>query len=125
MTDIKSTVESYIAAWNETDAAARLIAVKQLWADDGGYTDPLAGVRGHDGVAAVIEGAQKLFPGHVFRLLGAPEAHHDLVRFRWELVPAGGGESAESVVIGADTAVLTEDGKLRDVYGFLDKAPAM
>ena len=122
MTDIKSTVDAYLAAWNETDAESRREAVEQLWADDGGYTDPLATVRGHDGVAAVIEGAQKLFPGHVFRLLGEPEQHHDIARFQWELVPSGGGES---VAIGADTAVLTEDGKLRDVFGFLDKAPAM
>ena len=119
---IESIVDNYIAAWNETDADARLLAVKELWADDGGYTDPLATVRGHDGVAAVIDGAQKLFPGHVFRLLGAPETHHGIVRFRWELVPAAGGES---VAIGADTAVLTEDGKLRDVFGFLDKAPGI
>lgn len=122
MTDIKSTVDAYIEAWNQTDATVRLRAVRELWTEDGGYTDPLAAVRGHEGVAAVIEGAQKLFPGFVFRLLGAPEAHHDIARFQWELVPAAGGES---VAIGADTAVLTEDGKLRDVFGFLDKAPAM
>jgi SnoaL-like protein len=122
MTDLKSTVDDYIAAWNQTDADARLAAVARLWTDDGGYTDPLASVRGHDGVAAVIDGAQKLFPGHVFRLLGTPETHHGIARFQWELVPAAGGEA---VAIGADTVVLTEDGKLRDVFGFLDKAPAM
>ena len=46
--------------------------------------------------------------------------HHNVVRFSWELVPASGGDS---VAIGFDVAVTEEDGRIRSVFGFLDKAP--
>jgi ketosteroid isomerase-like protein len=110
----------YIAAWNEPDADARRRAVADLWTEDGAYTDPLAAVEGHEAIEAVISGAHEMFPGHVFKLLGDIDAHHDVARFGWELVPEGGGES---VVIGFDVAVIAGDGRLRNVYGFLDKVP--
>ena len=43
------------------------------------------------------------------------------MRFSWELVPAGGGDS---VAIGFDVAVTRDDGRIESVLGFLDKAPA-
>ncbi|GAA4198729.1 nuclear transport factor 2 family protein [Actinocatenispora rupis] len=119
MSDAAGIVERYIAAWNETDPVARRAAVGALWAEDGGYLDPLADVRGHDAIDAVIGGAQQQFAGLEFRLLGAVDAHHTIVRFRWELVPAGGGES---VVEGSDVAVLDGD-RITVVHGFLDKIP--
>jgi hypothetical protein len=60
------------------------------------------------------------FPGFTFRLAGAPDAHHDQARFTWELGPAGG----EALVVGFDVAVFAPDGRIRAVYGFLDKVPA-
>ncbi|SDK61753.1 hypothetical protein [Nonomuraea jiangxiensis] len=48
------------------------------------------------------------------------DAHHDLARFTWELGPAGG----EALVAGFDVAVLTEDGRVSKIHGFLDKVPA-
>ncbi|ASO21010.1 hypothetical protein FHR81_001979 [Actinoalloteichus hoggarensis] len=118
MTDL---LPRYIETWNETDPAARLRALAELWTEDGVYTDPLASVTGHDGISAVIGAAQEMFAGHVFRLLDGAEAHHDIVRFRWELVPAGGGEA---VAVGLDVAAVAADGRIRQVHGFLDKAPS-
>ena len=113
--------ERYVAAWNEPDAEARRRAVAGLWTEDGKYTDPLAAVQGHEAIAAVMEGARGMFPGHVFEFSGKVDAHHDVVRFGWELVPEGGGEPT---AVGFDVAVVAEDGRLRSVYGFLDKVPA-
>jgi len=60
-------------------------------------------------------------PGHVFRLAdGGVDAHHNIARFSWELVPATGGES---LAVGFDVAVLEDDGRIASVLGFLDKAP--
>jgi hypothetical protein len=57
----------------------------------------------------------------VFRLLDDRiDAHHNVVRFSWELVPASGGES---LAIGFDVAVTQQDGRIASVLGFLDKAP--
>jgi hypothetical protein len=114
-------VERYIDTWNEPAEDARRAAVAELWMEDGTYTDPLATVSGHDGIAGLIGAVQAQFPGHVIRLADdGVDAHHDIGRFRWELVPATGGEP---VVIGFDVAVASEDGRLASVLGFIDKAP--
>jgi hypothetical protein len=121
MADLTQLVEQYLAIWNEPDADARTKSIEGLWAEDGGYVDPMAAVRGHEGVAAVVSGARDQFPGFVFALLSPPDVHHNIARFTWELKPAAGGES---LVIGFDVAVFTEDGRIQDVFGFLDKVPA-
>jgi ketosteroid isomerase-like protein len=113
-------VERYLAAWNETDPAARAEAVAGLWTEDAAYTDPLAAVEGHEGIAAVIEGAQGMFPGLVFSAGTVFEAHHDIARFTWHLGPEGG----EPVAIGFDVVQLAEDGRIQRVLGFLDKVPS-
>ncbi|MEU6714834.1 nuclear transport factor 2 family protein [Nonomuraea sp. NPDC046802] len=113
-------VERYVAAWNETDPAARAKAVAELWTEEGTYTDPLADVVGHAAIAAVIEGAQGMFPGLVFTPGDLYDAHHHISRFTWHLGPEGG----EPVATGFDVVELAEDGRIRRVLGFLDKVPA-
>jgi hypothetical protein len=120
MSDMNERVGRYIEVWNETDPAARRAGVRALWADGGRYVDPLADVTGHDGIDAVIGAVQAQFPGFVFRLGSAVDAHHNVARFTWELGPEG----AEAVVVGFDVAVFAEDGRIQDVHGFLDKVPA-
>jgi SnoaL-like domain len=121
MSDIAGTVERYIALWNETDSAARKQGIAEIFTPEATYTDPLADVSGVDGIDAVIRGAQGQFADFTFTLLGAVDSNHNIARFSWELIPVDGGES---VVIGSDVAVFGEDGKIRSVYGFLDKVPA-
>ncbi len=119
MSDVNELLGRYIGTWNEKDPAARRAAVEALWTEDGTYTDPMADVEGHDGIDAVIGGAQGQFPDFVFRLGSVVDAHHDLVRFTWELGPEGG----EAPVVGFDVAVIAADGRLKDVHGFLDRVP--
>lgn len=120
MSDFQQLATDYIAIWNETDAEARATAIAQVWAEDARYVDPLADVAGHDGIAAVVAGAQAQFPGWRFRLLGPVDGHHDQLRFSWELGPEG----AEAPVVGSDVALVGTDGRLSLVLGFLDKVPA-
>ena len=119
MSDIQNLVERYIAAWNETDPAARRSLLDEVVAADARYTDPLADVTGRDGLDAVIGAVQAQFPGLVFTL-GPVDAHHHIARFTWQLGPAGG----EALVIGFDVAAVGEDGLIAGVLGFLDKVPA-
>jgi SnoaL-like domain len=90
------------------------------WAADGSYTDPLADVRGADAIASLMGAAQQQFAGLVFTLGGAVDANHNQARFTWHLGPAGG----EPVVIGFDVVVLSGDGRIAAVHGFLDQVPA-
>jgi hypothetical protein len=119
--DAAKLVERYLGTWNETDPGARRSAVASLWAEDGRYVDPLATVSGHDQISDLIGAVQEQAPEHLFRLLGdRVDAHHNVVRFSWELVPASGGDS---VAIGFDVASIEDDGRIENVIGFLDKAP--
>lgn len=121
MSRYEDAVARYFAAWNATDADARARAVAAAWTEDGTYTDPLADVRGHEALDAVIAGLQGQFPGFVFRVTGDVDGHHDTVRFSWELVSEADGSAP---VAGSDVATLDEDGRIRGVLGFLDRVPA-
>ena len=82
-------------------------------------SDPLADVRGRDGIDAVIAAVQQQFPGLVFTLGGPVDANHAQARFSWHLGPEGG----EPLVIGFDVAVLDAERRIGAVHGFLDQVP--
>ena len=119
MTATPDLAGRYLAAWNETDPAARGAALAALFADDVHYTDPLVTAEGRDALDATIGAVQQQFPGFAFRLAGPVDAHHDQLRFTWELGPAG----QEAPVAGFDVAVLDGDGRIETVLGFLDRVP--
>jgi hypothetical protein len=106
----------YLSAWNATDSAQRAQRVRETFSTDVHYADPMMEGQGHQGLAALIAGAQQRFSGHRFTLLGTPEGHHSVVRFSWALAAQG----AEPVARGTDVAELDADGRLRRVTGFLD-----
>jgi SnoaL-like domain len=118
MTQLTAVVDGYIAMWNETDPARRRSLIEQTWTEDGSYVDPNAEVSGADGIDALVAAVQEQFPGHRFVLASGPEVHHDRARFTWQLV----GEGGDAVATGMDVAVVADDGRLRDVTGFLEAA---
>lgn len=103
MTDFNEVAERYLVAWNEDDPGRRAQAVAQAWTEDGGYTDPLAEVSGHEAVTAMIGAVREQFPGHAFRLGGPVDGHHGIARFTWELAPEG---ADEATVVGFDVVAL-------------------
>ncbi|MFI0238300.1 nuclear transport factor 2 family protein [Streptomyces sp. NPDC016845] len=117
----ETAVARYFEAWNATDADAVRKAVAAAWSEGGTYTDPLADVAGHEGIAAVIGAAHEQFPGFVFRPLGAVDGHHGVARFGWELVSEADGSAP---VAGFDVVEIGDDGRIRAVHGFLDRVPA-
>ncbi|MEI5098791.1 nuclear transport factor 2 family protein [Streptomyces sp. PmtG] len=116
----ETAVARYFEAWNATGTDGIREAVDTAWAVGGTYTDPLADVTGQEAVAAVIAGAQEQFPGFEFRLAGEVDGHHGIARFRWDLVSTADGSAPVS---GFDVIELAEDGRIRSVYGFLDRVP--
>jgi hypothetical protein len=122
MSQYENAAARYIEAWNAADADERAKAVAAAWTEEGSYTDPLAEVSGHEGIAALIAGAQAQFPGFEFRLTGAVDGHHDTARFGWELVSVADGSAP---VAGFDVVTLAADGRIRTVSGFLDRVPTV
>ncbi|MET7982595.1 MULTISPECIES: nuclear transport factor 2 family protein [unclassified Streptomyces] len=117
----ETAVTRYFEAWNADGRDTLAEAVAAAWTTDGTYTDPLADVRGHEQIAALITSAHERFPGFAFRPLGAVDGHHDTARFGWELVDEKDGSAP---VAGFDVIVLDGEGRIRGVHGFLDRVPA-
>jgi len=116
---IESTIEAYVATWNETDPGRRRAGIARAWAEAGRYRDPVMASDGHAGMDAMLAGVQAKFPGFVLRRTSKVDAHNGAARFTWSLGPAAG----PSVVEGVDFCELTPDGQLIEVVGFIDKAP--
>ncbi|MFB6936375.1 nuclear transport factor 2 family protein [Streptomyces sp. HUAS 31] len=116
-----TAVARYFEAWNATGPEELTNAVAAAWTEDGTYTDPLADVRGHAQLAAVISAAHEQFPGFAFRLTGSVDGHHDTARFSWELVSQTDGAAP---VAGSDVITLDAEGRITSVLGFLDRVPA-
>ncbi|MFI8204046.1 nuclear transport factor 2 family protein [Streptomyces sp. NPDC085937] len=107
-------------AWNADDPQTRAKVVADVWTADGRYTDPLCDAVGHEAIAAVITAAREQFPGFSFRPAGPVDGHHDTARFSWELVNDADGSAP---VAGSDVITLDAEGRIRAVYGFLDRLP--
>ena len=118
MTDVATTVNTYIEGWNETDPGRRRELIARTWTEDASYVDPHFASDGHDAIDAMIAGVHAQFPGARFKLAGAPDQHHDRVRFSWHLH----GEDGAHLASGLDVGTVGEDGRLRSVTGFLEPA---
>jgi aspartate/methionine/tyrosine aminotransferase len=113
-----AVIERYFAAWNETDPEHRRELIAQTWTEDAAYIDPLMEGTGHVGIDAMIGAVQTQFPGHLFRLTSPIDAHHDRVRFTWELA----AENGVALVKGTDFGLIVGE-RLQSVTGFLDQVP--
>ena len=113
MSDLTTLVDTHLAAYGNPDKAARDAAIAQVWAADGAVVDPpLTGV-GHAGISDLAAAVQSQFAGHTFRRTSDIDAHHDVLRYAWELV----GPDGSVAVSGLDVAVVA-DGRLQRVAGF-------
>lgn len=117
--DLETVVTRYIEAFNETDADRRRELIEALYTPDCTYTDPLVHLEGAEQIDGFIEQTQERFPGFRFTIGGAIDAHHNQARFQWH----GGPADAPDAYVGFDV-IVTDDGRIRNVYGFMDSAPA-
>jgi hypothetical protein len=118
-TEFDQLAARYIEVWNETDPVKRRQDIEDLWTRDGRYVDPLTVAEGLEAIDATIAAVQNRFPGLIFRLVGPVDGHHNQARFSWEL----GHESDIALIVGFDVALTDGDGRLRQVFGFLDQIP--
>jgi hypothetical protein len=120
MPDMTELAQRYIASFNETDPERRRASLEELYTPDATYTDPHVELRGVEQLEAFIAATQERFPGYVFSLAGDVDAHHEQSRFQWHVGPAG---ASEPEYVGFDV-VISDGGRVRRVYGFLDAQPA-
>ena len=118
MADPATVVRTYIEMWNETDPQRRRELVSATLTDDASYLDPIMAGRGIQEISDMIGAAQAQYPDHRFELVTGPDVHHDRVRFTWSL----GSPAGEPIAVGVDFATTADDGRMRDVTGFLEPA---
>jgi hypothetical protein len=111
-------IDRTIACWNQGDAARRRDLIAATFTEAATCCDPMLRGEGQAGIDALFAAARQQFPGLRFHRGGA-DAHHDRLRFAWELGPEG----AAPVAGGTDMAVVAVDGRLPAVTGFIDFAP--
>jgi len=113
-TNATTLIDRHLEAYGEPDRVRRDELIRQVWAADGRLIDPPLDGAGHQGISELAEAVQTQFAGHAFRRTTEIDAHHDRLRYGWELVGPGG----EVAVAGVDVAELTGDGRLAVVTGF-------
>jgi hypothetical protein len=120
MSDITDTIDAYLAMLNETDAGRRAGLIEKAWAPGGTYVDPVLLAAGHDALSDMVAGIHAQFPGQRFRRTSGIDAHHDQVRFAWEMFDPSGAVT----VAGVDVGTLAPDGRLVHITGFFGDLPA-
>ncbi len=120
MTDITTTVDTYLAAYNETDEATRKRLLTEAFTAEGHLIDPPLEGSGVPGISDMMAAVHQQFPGHRFRRSTGIDEHHGHLRYGWELVGPDGGV----VLSGMDVGELT-NGRLARITGFFDPLPAM
>jgi hypothetical protein len=120
MTNLEQLIDTYFAAWNEDDDGRRAELCRQVWTSDGRYVDPAAEGTGPEGIAQMIGAVRSQFPGHQVRRTTGLDAHHDAVRFGWDLLAPDGSVP----VAGIDVAVVA-DGRLALLTGFFGEVEAV
>lgn len=119
MEDVTTTVDAYLAMWNEEDPSRRAELIEKAWRTDGSYVDPLLEADGHAALGAMVAAVQSQYPGHRFRRTSGVDAHHDQVRFGWELA----GPDGAVTVAGVDVGTVASDGRLLSITGFFGELP--
>jgi hypothetical protein len=108
------TIDTYFAMWNEEDGERRAGLVERAWAPGARYLDPMLDAGGHAALSEMVAAVHAQFPGHRFRRTSEVDAHHDQVRFTWELAAPDGTVT----VAGVDVGELDAEGKLTRITGF-------
>lgn len=114
MTDPTTVVDTYLSAYGEPDPARRAELIEQAFVPDASLVDPPLTGEAHEGIDAMAHALQQQFAGHTFRWVSTVEAHHNAVRYAWELVDGDGTVA----VAGMDVGQLADDGRLVCVTGF-------
>jgi hypothetical protein len=123
VSEINDLVERYVAVWNEADPERRRQGIADLWAADGIHVNQSLVAGGYGDIEKVVTGAYEEFvaKGFVFRSADNADAHHNVVRFNWEMVPAG---ADKVVAVGFDFLILNDDKSIKADYQFIDQAPS-
>jgi SnoaL-like domain len=117
---VATVVQKYAQAWNEPSETVRRELLEASWADRGQYTDPTAHVDGRDDLVLHIGGFHRRWPGARIEISSGVDVHHQVIRFKWQMIGPDGAITLE----GMDFGELAADGRLQRIVGFFGPFPA-
>ena len=113
-------VQAYKAAWNEDDKSRRRELLERSMIESVSFVSPLGEHVGRDAVADLIGRFRRRTPNVSFDITSGVDAHHKVMRFRWEVRNPDGSVMAK----GFQFADQAEDGRFFRVVGFFGPVPA-
>jgi hypothetical protein len=103
--------------FEETDAARRQAAIKEIFQEDAVFYDPNNGVfRGHDEIDRIAGAIKKQHPDFHYQPLGEPEIAGNGGRIPWV-----SGRPGEKPAYAGTDFIIVRDGKIAALYLFFDK----
>jgi hypothetical protein len=106
--------------FNERDAGRRIVAIRELYAEDAVLYEPDAFAKGHSAISdAVTTLLAHIPPNFVFTAAGPAIGHHNIGRLRWSSGPPDG-----PVAVGGMDVAHFEKGRIHSIYVFLEPASA-
>jgi len=91
-----------------------------VFVDDFSYVGPQVTADGPSGVIGVARQFAEHLPGIQFRRIGEVDAHHNRLRYGWEILRPDG---ETRFATGTDIVEVAEDGRMQAITVFLDQAP--
>lgn len=120
MSDVNALIGRFFAVCNEADPKRRQELIGETFRADATFVDPLFQASGEAELDSLLAQILTMFPGHVTRQKGETDAHHNVVRFSWEIVPDGD----VAIAAGTDFGVIAPDGRFQSITSFFDLVPA-
>jgi hypothetical protein len=117
MQSVDDLLRTNLDAFGERDAEKRRMAISTIWESDAVFIDPDGLHIGLEAIDNAIEGLLLKFPGFVFSELGRPDSHNGIGRLAWGFGPTG----EKPAITGLDV-IVSNAGKIRALYTFLDPA---
>ncbi len=114
-------VQAFGAAWNEGDRARREALLEETMTESVSFVGPLGEHVGRQAVADLIGRYRRRSPEVSFVVASAVDAHHGMMRFRWQVKGADG----RLVSSGFQFAEQAEDGRLARVVSFFGPVPGL
>jgi predicted SnoaL-like aldol condensation-catalyzing enzyme len=109
-----------VSVFGEPDPARRIVAVRELYADNAVLHEPHASVTGHAAISdAVTQLLSSLPPGFVFTAIRPALGHNGVGRLQWR----AGLPNGPAAVTGTDVAHF-ERGRIQSLHVFLDQPGA-
>ncbi len=114
-------IERYVAMWNETDPNQRQERVAELFTQTAIRYNPVAIQHGREAIAEAVNTSHERFiaKGFRFRALDNALAHHDVIKFSWEMIDSNSAVDS----IGTTFLLLDPDQRIRLDYQFTEKNP--